>query len=395
MARDSSLEDSVKRAILESIEKLAPELELLSRRIHDNPETAFRETEAAAQLEEYLERHGFSVERGLGGLDTAFRAGYGRGEPVIAILAEYDALPGIGHGCGHNIICVSAVAAGIAAQKAVDAFGGMVWVIGTPGEELYGGKALLLERGAFEGVTAAMMVHPSTEDIAASMALACQTLDVEFHGRAAHAAARPEEGINALEAMLLSFNSINSLRQHIRSSARIHGIITDGGEAANIVPAHSAGSFIVRAAEDDYLDDLKVRVIDCFTGAALATGARLEYRWGQARYAAMKNNMTMARLFQRHMGELGRKMRLNARQPFFGSTDMGNVSQVLPGIHPFIAVAPDNILLHSPEFVEAAVSPAGMRGLLDGARAMALTAAELLANPQTLKKVISEFGRKP
>lgn len=234
-----------------------------------------------------------------------------------------------------------------------------------------------------------MMVHPGSQDNATIRALACQALEVEFLGRAAHAAARPEAGINALEAMLQSFAAINSLRQHIKASARIHGIITDGGEAANIVPAHSASIFLVRAENETYLEELKQRVLNCFTGAATATGARLEYQWGEVRYAPMRNNLALARLFRQNMQSLGRRVRLAGAGSAFGSTDMGNVSQLVPSIHPRVAIAP--ALIHSPQFAEAAASEAGIRGLLDAAKAMAMTVTDLLANPERVSKIKEEF----
>jgi metal-dependent amidase/aminoacylase/carboxypeptidase family protein len=222
--------------------------------------------------------------------------------------------------------------------------------------------------------------------------LACQTLDVEFFGRAAHAAAEPEAGINALEAMLQSFNALNSLRQHIRDKARIHGIITDGGEAANIVPAHTAGSFIVRAEDDSYLDELKERVINCFAGAGAASGARLEYRWGE-RYAAMINNLALARLFRQNMQSLGLKISLGDTAASSFSTDVGNVSQLVPAIQPLVAIAPDDVLLHSPQFAQAAASEAGLRCILDAAKAMAMTLVDLLAGPEMIAGVQEEFRK--
>jgi amidohydrolase len=275
---------------------------------------------------------------------------------------------------------------------AVDRFGGSVVVIGTPGEELYGGKAIMVERGAFDGVDIAMIMHPGVVDVAVTRSLACQTLDVEFIGRSAHAAAQPEAGINALEAMIQSFTAINSLRQHIKDSARIHGIITDGGEAPNIVPAHSAGTFIVRAEENDYLDELKDKVINCFTGAANASGAKLKYKWGEVRYASMRNNMTLAEIFGHNMQTLGRKMLLVNPERSSGSTDMGNVSHQVPSIHPYVAIAPPDILIHSRQFAEAAVSEDGIKGLLDAAKAMAMTVVDLLANHETVTRVKEEFG---
>jgi amidohydrolase len=364
----------------------------LSLRLHANPELGFQETRAAGWLTDYLAQNGFSIELGICELATAFRGGYGEGGPVVAILAEYDALPKLGHACGHNLIAASAVGAAIACKPLISQLGGSVFVIGTPAEEIYGGKVMMAERGAFGGVDSAMMVHPGTHDTATTQALACQTIDVEFWGRAAHAAAHPEAGINALEAMVQSFNALNSLRQHIRDRSRIHGIITDGGEAANVVPAHSAGTFIVRAEDTDYLNELKERVLNCFRGAATATGARLEYRWSEVVYAAMRNNLTLARLFKQNMESLGRRIKLSDPDCAFGSTDMGNVSQLVPSIHPEVAIAPVGVSVHSPEFALAAASEAGSQGFLDAAKAMAMTVVDLVANPEVMTKVKEEFA---
>lgn len=379
-----------KALVIRAVDAQRDRLVSLSQKIHSNPELGFQESKASSWLADYLEKNGFSMERGICDLPTAFRATYGRGEPAIAILAEYDALPKLGHACGHNLIGTSAVGAGVAAKSAIDEFGGTVMVIGTPSEELYGGKAIMAERGAFSEIDIAMMAHPGIHDIATTEALACQTLDVEFFGRAAHAAARPEAGINALEAMLLAFAAINSLRQHIRDRARIHGIITDGGEAANIVPAHSAGSFLVRAEDDAYLDELTKRVLNCFVGAATASGARLEYKWG-IRYATMRNNQVLARLFSQNMQHLGRKPYPTDPGKAFGSTDMGNVSQLVPAIHPIVAVASAEEDVHSLQFASAAASEAGNQSLLDAAKALAMTVVDIAASPEVRIKIKEEF----
>ena len=382
----------LKSQVVGEIDTRCQQIISLSLKIHSKPELAFHEVKAAEWLTGYLEDNGFAVERGICELPTAFRASYGSGQPVIAILAEYDALPKVGHACGHNLIAACAAGAGVASKLAVDRFGGSVVVIGTPGEELYGGKAIMVERGAFDGVDIAMIMHPGVVDVAVTRSLACQTLDVEFIGRSAHAAAQPEAGINALEAMIQSFTAINSLRQHIKDSARIHGIITDGGEAPNIVPAHSAGTFIVRAEENDYLDELKEKVINCFTGAAKASGAKLKYKWGEVRYASMRNNMTLAETFGYNMQTLGRMMLLVNPGRSSGSTDMGNVSHQVPSIHPYVAIALSDILIHSSQFALAAVSDEGIKGLLDAAKAMAMTVVDLLANPKTVTRIKEEFG---
>jgi amidohydrolase len=389
---------ALKSRIVFEIEAHRQELSDLSRRIHDNPELGFHEYKAVQWLVQYLEQNGFEIEPRICGLETAFRASYGRGQPVIAFLAEYDALPDLGHGCGHNIIAASSTGAALGAKAAVDECGGRVLVIGTPAEELYGGKVTMAQKGAFSDLDAAMMVHPGNYDIAVTEALACQGLSVEFFGRAAHAAGQPEKGINALEAMILSFNSIDALRQHIRSSARIHGVITDGGQAANVVPAHSAGDFLVRAADEVYLAELKQKVLNCFSGAALATGARLEYKWDELWYAPMLNNLTIGRLFVQNMRQTGRKARMKAlaRGPDkgFGSTDFGNVSQLVPGMHASVAITGEGVDTHSPQFAEAAISEKGLRAMIDAAKGLAMTAADLLSDPALLSRAKDEFNRR-
>jgi len=383
---------ALKDSVIKEVEAHRRQLRDLSLKIHTNPELGFKEVKASALLTKYLEENGFAIERGICELPTAFQGRYGKGKPAIAILAEYDALPQLGHACGHNLIAGAAVGAAVASKSAIDKCGGSVLVIGTPAEEFYGGKVVMAERGAFDKIDIAMMVHPGAHDTATTQALACITLEVEFFGKAAHAATRPEAGINALEAMLLSFAAINALRQHIMDKARIHGIITDGGEAPNVVPAHSAGSFLVRAEDNAYLDELKEKVLDCFVGAAAATGARLEYQWGKALYAPLRNNLTLAELFRQNMNSLGRQMPLSGESRV-GSTDMGNVSQIIPGIHPTIAVAPEEVVIHSPEFAKVAASEAGIKGMLDAAKALAMTVVDLTARPEAVTKVKEEFNR--
>ncbi len=340
----------------------------------------------------FLADNGFKVERGIYGLETAFRATYGKGKPVIALLAEYDALPEMGHACGHNLIGTASVGGAVGARKAVDEYGGQIVVLGTPAEELYGGKVTMAQRGAFADLDAAMMFHPGGHDSVVTEALACQGLNIEFFGKASHAAGRPESGINALEAMILSFNAIDALRQHIKSKARIHGIITDGGQAANVVPAHSAGNFLVRAPDETYLAELKEKVVNCFKGAAQATGARLEFKWDELCYAPMLNNLTLGQLFMRNMNRIGRKTRMVDPDKSFGSTDFGNVSQLVPGIHASVSITSQRgTVTHSPQFAEAAVSEKGLAAMLDAAKALALTAADLLADPEILVKVKAEF----
>jgi amidohydrolase len=378
-----------KAAVVKKVDSQSHKLIALSHKIHDNPETGFHELKAAKWLSAYLEMNGFEVERGICKMPTAFRATYGSGSPAIALMAEYDALPQIGHACGHNIICTTAIGAAVAAKPAIDQFGGRVVVLGTPAEELFGGKAIMAERGAFKDIDIAMLVHPSSQDLSSARALACITLEVEFFGKAAHAAARPEEGINALEALILSFNGINSLRQHINERARIHGIITNGGDAPNVVPDHTSGTFLVRAVDEVYLEELKVKVLSCFQAASLATGAHLKYTWKEY-YAPLRANTTLAEIMAANMRSIGRDP-----QPIpdraSGSSDVGNVSMLVPTIHPEVAIAPPKTSLHSVEFRTAAVSAGGDRGLIDGAKALALTAVDLLADKDLVRKIKGEF----
>ena len=383
---------ALKSEVISRVEQQGQELIKLSLNIHANPELGFEEKRASAWLTDYLDGNSFQVENGVGGLATAFKAVYGSNKPVIALFAEYDALPEIGHACGHNIIAASAVGAAVACKCIIDSCGGAVVVFGTPAEELFGGKVPMLREGVFDGVDVAMIIHPGVRDAATAEALACIGLEIEFFGKAVHAAAYPERGINALEAMILSFNAVNSLRQHIKDRARIHGIITHGGEAANVVPAYSAAKFLVRAADDAYLGELKQKVLNCFEGAALATGARLNYRWSEIVYAPMKNNLALAQLFAQNLESFGRKVELFEPHFGFGSTDMGNVSQVIPAIHPSVAIVSPDVLLHSEDFAVAAASELGHKGLLDAAKALAMTVVDLLSEPQALAGVKDAFS---
>jgi amidohydrolase len=310
----------------------------------------------------------------------------------VAFLAEYDALAGIGHGCGHNIIAMASVGAAIVTKAIVPEVGGTALVIGTPAEESAGGKVFMANRGAFDDLDVAMLVHPGNRDVAVTYALALVALGVQYFGKAAHAAARPEAGINALDALVIGYSSVNALRQHIRESARIHGIITDGGQAVNVVPEHAAGAFLLRAEDDDYLEELKERVLACFRAGAEATGARLEYRWGEeARYRAMRSNRALAEAYRRNMEALGRQVQEEDSHRSMGSTDMGNVSVLVPAIHPTVAIAPPDVSIHTPEFRDVAASEAGHRGLLDSAKAMAMTAADVLLDADLRRRIEEEF----
>jgi amidohydrolase len=385
---------SLKSSIKTDIDSHRQQLTELSLKIHSNPECGFNEYKASNWLVQYLENNYFKVKLGICQLETAFKAVYGKKKPAIAIIAEYDALPQLGHACGHNLIASIAVGAAVASRVAIDKLGGSILVIGTPAEEIHGGKVIMVKRGAFSDIDMAIMVHPSTNDTATTKALACASLDIEFFGQEAHAAAHPEEGINALEAVILSFNTINSLRQHLRDDARIHGIITDGGQVVNVVPAYSAASFLVRAKDEPYLDELKGKVLYCFKGAAAATGTELKFKWGEVQYAPMRNNSIMANLFVTNMNSLGRSVKLVNPDQSFGSTDMGNVSQIIPSIHPSIAIAPKGVSIHSHQFAKAAASDSGIQGMIDAAKTVAMMVVDLLSSPETIKQVNKEFAIK-
>ena len=391
MAKKTLTKAELKTEVNKQVDSQHRELIELSLKIHANPELGYQEEKALGWLTDYIGRNGFQIEKGIGSLSTSFKAVYGSGKPVIALLAEYDALPEVGHACGHNIIATSSIGAGVASKCIIDNYGGTLAVVGTPAEELFGGKVIMLRTGVFNEVDVAMIVHPGVRNLAVIESLACISLEVEFFGKSAHAAAHPDEGINALEAMILAFNAVNSLRQHIKDKSRIHGIITHGGEAANVVPDYSAAKLLVRASNNSYLEELKYKVLSCFNGASEANGARLEYKWGEVVYAPMKSNISLARLFSRNLESLGRKVEPFEARYGFGSTDMGNISQAIPAIHPSVGIASPGISLHSTEFASAAASEAGHNGLLDAAKALAMTVADLLCEPEALAKVKEEF----
>lgn len=389
-----STSDLKKRAIA-AIDARRDELVNISATLHANPEIAFQEFESSALLCDALEKDGFVVARGVGTLETAFRA-EARGKrdgATIAILAEYDALPDIGHACGHNIIGTAAIGAGIGVRAVMNQLPGRIVVIGTPAEEGGGGKIVLLQNGVFDGVDAAMMTHPSGRTLVARGSLASTRLTIEFAGKAAHAAAAPADGINALEAVILTFNNVNALRLHLKSDARVHGIITNGGSAANIIPDYASAQFSVRAATQQYASEILQRVIVCAEAAGIATGAQFKYATRPG-YAEMIPNSVMARLLGDNWRAMGVPIdALRPNEPM-GSTDMGNVSQTVPAIHPYIAIGPEGTPGHTPEFRAAAISPGGHAGLINAAKGMAMTAIDLLSDPELLRQAKQEFAEK-
>jgi amidohydrolase len=378
-----------------AVEELTARLLATSQDIHANPELAFREHRASARLADELEQVGFTVERGAGGLPTAFRAAYSGGEPgpTVAILAEYDALPGIGHACGHNVIASSALGAGLAFARADLRFPGTLLVIGTPAEEGGGGKILLAEAGVFTDVDVAYMLHPSQTNMVRRGSLANSRVEIVMHGRAAHAAGAPDLGINALEAVIQTFVGVNARRLHMRDDARVHGIITDGGKAVNIIPDRAAARFSVRARDRAYQRKLIEMVRQSAEAGALATGARLE--WTETRgYSNMVPNETVAELFAKHIRATGRVVDEPRPTQRMGSTDMGDISQIMPAVHAYLAIAPRHVPNHTVEFAAAAGSPAGDQAVVDGALAMAQTAADLFADPSLVEQAKAELRER-
>jgi amidohydrolase len=359
----------------------------LSHRIHANPELGFEEKRACAWLAESLSNAGFTVETGICDLPTAFVARAGNGPLHVAICAEYDSLPGIGHACGHNLIAAMAVGAGIAAARVADAVGLRVSVIGTPAEEGGGGKILLLERGAFKGVHAAMMVHPAPHDTVRPKIIASSRFEVQYTGKEAHASAHPELGINAADALTIAQTAIGLLRQHIRPTDRIHGIITKGGDVPNIIPARTSAMYIIRGRTLAEMEELRPRVYRCFEAGALATGAQLKIVGGTEPYAEMHHDPDMAAVYQRNAEALGRTFddANTANERASGSTDMGNVSLVLPSIHPMIGIDSLPAVNHQPEFTAHCVTAAADKAVIDGALAMAWTAIDI-ATDTTLRR---------
>lgn len=382
--------------IVAAIDAAAGELTALARKIHATPEVAFQERQASAWLTETLDRHGFRTQRGIAQLETAFRAeidGNGRG-PTVAILAEYDAMPEIGHACGHNLICTAALGAGIGLAAVRNALPGRVLVLGTPAEEGGGGKVIMLERGAFAGVDAAMMFHPAGYTLSERPSLASYRLALKFLGKPAHAAAKPDEGINALDAMIQTFSAIGLLRQQLRDDTRVHGIITYGGAAPNIIPDRAEALFTCRAADAAYAKKVLDRVIACAEGASTATGAKIEYTVRKG-YDAIKANRPLAETFSKHLASLGMPLDTAPEKPRMGSTDMGDISQAIPSIHPYVSIGPKTLGGHTIEFREAALTDKGFAAMLAAAKAMALTSYDLLTQPELLARVRRDFEVAP
>lgn len=384
---------SLKAQVADHIRSHADALIALSHRIHAHPELGYEEVLASRWVSEALAGQGFAVDLGVCDLPTAFVATRGQGALQLGICAEYDCLPGIGHACGHNIIAASAVGAALGVATVAAELDVTVRVLGTPAEEVgnAGGKILMIQRGAFDGLHAAMMVHPGPYDVARPNLIASSTFDIHYTGKAAHSAAFPELGINAADAFTIAQTAIGLLRQHIRGTDRVHGIITHGGDAPNIVPAATAGRFTVRSASMEHLEDLRPRVHRCFEAGAIGSGATLRLEGGDAPYAEVVHDGALIAMYRANAEALGRTF-LEAG-PFVeraaASTDMGNVSRLIPSIHPMIGIDSFPAVNHQPEFAAHCVTPVADRALIDAAIAMAWTGIDLATDPATRQRLLA------
>ena len=385
--------DKLKERIGREVESLADDLFAVSDFLLANPEIAYQEFKARDYLSRMLEQKGFEVKKGVGNVETSFLArpdDCKLSRPTVAILAEYDALPKIGHGCGHNLIAAASLGAVVALRLILgDEAGGLV-LVGTPAEEGGGGKVRLAEAGVFEEMDAAMMFHPGSTNIPGKGMLGRIKFNIEFFGRSAHASGTPDKGINALDALILAYSSINAYRQHLRPDGRIHGIITHGGDAPNVIPDYAAGLFYVRAGSRTYRDELFERVKKCCKGAALATGAEFKIEVHRPALDSMKRNPALEAAAMSNMKELG--ITIDNDDGRLGSSDMGNLSHYLPAIHPYLAIVGSEIASHTVEFRDATTSTRGRKTLLNAAKMLAMTAWDFLTSPELREKVLRDFA---
>lgn len=381
---------TVKKIIIDIVNDRRQELTAIAEQLYHDPETGLREFRTSALLMGKLAESGFKIERGIAGLETAFRAEWGIGTPSIAILAEMDALPAMGHACGHNIIAAAAIGAALALRQALPEDLARIVVFGTPAEELGIGKFELVKHGEFDHIDFAMMVHPSSRRQVIKMFLGLARIRFTFFGRSAHAAAYPEEGVNALDAVIQTFNGINALRQQLRQDVRVHGIITEGGTAPNMIPERAACYFYVRADDGEEIGRSLKRMEGCARGAAEATGCRLEIDADERVLAPMKINRAFSALYSSQLAVLGLEEANAPADKNKGSSDIGNVSQVVPTIHPHVPIG-HGLHIHSDDFARATVSEKGKEAVIEGAKTLAMTAAELAFSPEIQDKIKNEF----
>ena len=383
----------MKEKVLEFIDKLAPELNELSLQIYNNPELGYEEHLACKLHTDLLKKYGFTVEENFSGVETGFKATYkGKKDGItVAYLAEYDALPGIGHGCGHNLLGAVSTGAGIALKQLVDEIGGTVVVFGTPAEETSGAKVTYVENNEFDDIDIAMMAHPSSEYARSGSSLALEPVQFEFFGKTAHAASAPEKGVNALDAAIMTFNAVNALREHVRSDSRIHGVIIEGGKAANVVPDYTKVQFYVRSTTKSYNTELLERVKNCARGAALATGTELKITKFEFNYDNLVTNQTLSKVFNEKIYEVAGIV-MNEPAKNTGSLDAGQVSQVCPTIHPYFDITNDkSIAGHTVEMAESTLTDYAKEQMKNTIAALVLTAAEVIQNPKLYEEIKHEF----
>lgn len=371
------------------------ELVKISHQLYENPELGDEEYESMKLLVDYLRSYDFEVETGIVDRPTAFKAEF-TGEkpgPTVAYLAEYDALPGIGHGCGHNLIATMAVGAGVVLRKHVQEIGGKVIVLGTPAEETSGAKVPMSEQGTFNDIDVAMMVHPADISSESGAMLAMDAIQFSFTGKASHAAASPEEGINALDGVIQLFNGVNALREHVPSDIRIHGIISEGGQAANIVPEKAVAQFYVRANKREVLDEVVKKVENIAHGAAAMTGAAVDITNFELSYDNMITNKALSETFTKNL-------KIHSQQPVYtavkpsGSADMGNVSHVVPAIHPYVGLNEPGLVFHTKEFADKTITEDGEATIAEGVLALAQTGYDVMTDRKLLTTIKTEFDNK-
>ena len=389
--------DAVKRRVVEAVDQRAGLLLDVSHRVHGQPELLYEERFASQLLASTLAGAGFDVELPAFGLETAFAARAGvDGGPAVAVLCEYDALPGIGHACGHNVIAAAGLGAALAAAVVASDAGGRLVALGTPAEEGGGGKVVMGERGAFYGLEAALMVHPAGVDLAEPDVLAIANFRVDYRGRGAHAAAAPHRGRNALDAAVLGYNAVAALRQHIESTDRVHGVFPLAGDKPNIVPDHTVAEWYVRSATSAGLGPLRDRVMACLEAGAAAAGCSMEVQSTCPVYSDLRTNRPLLGLYRSNSEILGRPVPdPTAATRVVASTDMGNVSYLVPSVHPMVKVAPADVALHTSDFARWAVSEEGDRAVLDGAKAMAMTVVDLWLRDDVREEVRAAFDPEP
>ena len=387
--------NALRKHVIDVIDNAAADLVSLSHHIHANPELNFEEFIASESIARVGATHSLPVERNVFGVETALAAKIGSG-PTVCVMSEYDALPGIGHGCGHNVIAAAGLGAAIALAQVANDAGGALLFLGTPAEEGGGGKIEMARNGALDGVDVAMMVHPADADLTTIDAIALQQLRAHYAGKAAHAAAAPEQGRNALDAAVLGYMAVGALRQHIASTERVHGVFTKGGDKPNIVPSEAETLWYVRSGTTSSLDLLRQRVVNSLESGAHATGCTCVIQNVGDAYAEMVNNSHLASVYVEHCTHLGRSVHTpDSYRRVIGSTDMGNVSHLVPSIHPMIKIAPAGTAIHTSDFAQCAISPEADQSIVDGAKAMALTALDFWTNSALRHEIDVEFGDAP